>query len=296
MVLDWPEEPIIGYENPPKWHHAGSNLCLDFHGDPSVAKLRVFSDGNHHMALSETLQHFYERNPAVEHIFYATTPPGPILQLLRHGSLQLGHLILSATPHVFISPPHVLEMLVREGHMKTYSPFMRNRGSALLVKKGNPKDIHSIADLARNDVRLFLSNPKTETVSYESYVETLKGLAAREGIDPASVFDGAPGPTIVYGERIHHREAPQAVADGVADVAVVYYHLALRYTRIFPDLFEIIPLAGISDKDEPIPENIISETHVGLIGDGGPWGSMFVDLLASETVSDIYAKHGLARE
>jgi hypothetical protein len=172
---------------------------------------------------------------------------------------------------------------------------MRNRGSALLVKKGNPKDIQGIADLARNDIRLFLSNPKTETVSYQGYVETLKGLAAREGIDPAFVFDGTPGPAIVYGERIHHREAPQAVADGIADVAMVYYHLALRYTRIFPDLFEIIPLDGISDKDGSIPENIISETHLGLIGDGGPWGSIFVDFLASDTVSDIYAKHGLVR-
>ena len=32
---------------------------------------------------------------------------------------------------------------------------------------------------------------------------------------------------IVFGERIHHREAPQALADGKADVAMVYYHLAL---------------------------------------------------------------------
>ena len=32
----------------------------------------------------------------------------------------------------------------------------------------------------------------------------------------------------------HHREAPQALADGEADVAMVCYHLALRFVRVYP--------------------------------------------------------------
>ena len=107
MILVWPDEKISCNENPPKWGHAGSNLCLDFHGDPSSAELVIFSDGNHHMALAEALQSFCKQHPDLKHIFYATTPPGPILQLLKHGSLQIGNLFLSVKPHVFISPPHV---------------------------------------------------------------------------------------------------------------------------------------------------------------------------------------------
>lgn len=268
-------------------------MILDFHGDPSAAKLVVFSDGNHHMALGESLQRFFERNPQGEHIFYATTPPGPVLQLLKHGSLQIGNFILSVIPHIFISPPHVLDKLVSDGYMAQHFPFMKNRGNVLVVKNGNPKNIQSVADLTRKDVRLFLSNPQTETVSYQGYVDTLKGIAAQDGIDLSFLSEESPATGVVYGNCIHHREAPQAIADGHADVAIVYYHLALRYTRIFPALFEIIPLGGTVQDPQPVPKNVISLTHVGMIGDGGPWGSQLIEFLLSDTVSDIYKHHGL---
>ena len=178
--------------------------------------------------------------------------------------------------------------------MQTHKPFMRNRGSVLLVKKGNPKNISGVADLAQKNLRLFLSNPDTETVSYRGYVDTLQGMAAGEGIKLSFLAD-ATGTGIVYGERIHHREAPQALADDRADVAIVYYHLALRYTRIFPALFEIVPLGGTALDPRPVSENIISKTHAGIIGDGGSWGAEFLRFLSSDTVSDIYAYHGLLR-
>ncbi|HUV51339.1 MAG TPA: substrate-binding domain-containing protein [Anaerolineae bacterium] len=293
-MLVWPEETIFpDREDIPKWCHTGSNLCLDFHGDPLTAKLVVFSDGNHHMALMETLQCFYKNNPKVKQVFYATTPPGPVLKLLKRGSLQIGNLILSARPHVFISPPSVLDNLVNEGYMQKHVPFIQNRGNVLLIKKENPKNISGIADLARTNVRLFLSNPKTEAMSYKGYVDTIKGLAEREGVDLSFLSDGLSGTKVEYGERIHHREAPQAIMDGRADVAIIYYHLALRYTRIFPDLFEIIPLGGTTEDPQPFPENVISSTHAGIIEDGGKWGAQFLSFLSSKPVSEIYSHHGL---
>lgn len=294
-MLNWPEEIPAVNDAVPGWRHPGSNICLDLHGDPAKANLVVFSDGNHHMALTETLALFQQTHPAVQGVFYVTTPPGPVLLLLRHGSLRIGNLILSARPHVFISPPAVLDNLVREGYMPRHMPFMRNQGSVLLVKKDNPKNISGVADLNRQDVRLFLSNPTTETVSYQGYVRTLAGVAARENIALSFLTDDPPGARICYGEQIHHREAPQAIIDGRADVGVVYYHLALRYTRIFPELFAMIPLGGTIDQPQPYPENVISLSHAGLIGDGGRWGAVFLDFLASEAVSQIYSHHGLLR-
>ncbi len=292
-MLTWPDETIYSPGDIPKWCHAGSNLYLDFHGDPVAAKLVVFSDGNHHMALKETLQLFHRDNPEVERIFYVTTPPGPVLALLKHGSLQIGNFILSVTPHVFISPPPVLDHAVRAGYMREHVPFMRNRGNVLLIKKGNPKNILGVADLAREDVRLFLSNPKTETVSHKGYVATLKGMAARENVDLSFLSVERPNKKVVYGERIHHREAPQAIVDGHADVAVVYYHLALHYTRIFTELFDMIPLGGTTRDPRPFPENVISLTHAGIIGDGGQWGPRFLHFLSSGPVREIYSHHGL---
>ena len=93
--------------------------------------------------------------------------------------------------------------------------------------------------------------------------------------------------------RIHHREAPEAVAEGRADAAIVYYHLALRYTRIFPDRFDIPPLGGTETNPEPPPENLTAEIHMGLIRDGGYWGAKLMAFMQGETVARVYARHGL---
>ncbi len=293
--LNWPDEsarPAV--RDAPHFHQADSNICLDFHGDPLRAKLVVFSDGNHHMALEETLRAFLAQHSAVEEIFYTTTPPRIAMQMLRAGCLDIGNLRLSVMPHVFISPPTVLEELVREGHLSEHHKFMRSRGVVLLLKKDNPKQIAGLRDLLRDDVRLFLSNPDTEKVSYQIYADCLRRLGRHEGLslDFLAHPPGQPNPhKLIYGESIHHREAPQAVADGCADVALVFYHLALRYQRIFPELFDFVwPTGSLGEQACDI-----SYIHYGLIGDGGEWGKQLYQFLLSDTVTEIYRFHGLER-
>jgi len=43
---------------------------------------------------------------------------------------------------------------------------------------------------------------------------------------------------------IVHRDLPEMVARGYADVALTQYHLISYWTRIFPDRFELLPVAG----------------------------------------------------
>ncbi|MEK7696813.1 MAG: hypothetical protein AAB346_01600, partial [Pseudomonadota bacterium] len=85
----------------------------------------------------------------------------------------------------------------------------------------------------------------------------------------------------------------QALADGRADTALLYYHLALRYTRIFPEHFEMVPLDGTPTA--PAVENVISEFHLALVGNGGEWGAVAHDYLLGEETTEIYARHGLRR-
>jgi hypothetical protein len=292
--LHWPGETArVRTESEPQFAQPGSNICLDFHGDPQRAKLAVFSDGNHHMALQESLRAFVTQYPEVEDIFYLTTPPGVALKFLRVGYLDVGNLRLSVSPHVFISPPAVLEQLVAEGRMKMHVPFVRSRGVVLLVRKGNPKQVVGVESLLRPDVRLFLSNPVSEKVSYEIYVNCLRRLASEHGVKLEFLAHppGRPDPDkLVYGKAIHHREAPQALADGRADVAVVFYHLALRYQRIFPELFEFVwpeGAPGASRCD-------VGSIHCGLIGDGGVWGTKLLEFLRGQEVAAIYDRHGLS--
>ncbi len=295
VYLDWPEERAGGDTHFPRWNQPGSNICLDFHGDPVQAQLVIFSDGNHHMALRECLDLFLQQNSGLPDIFYATTPPGPIVNILKKGGLQMGNLIINVSPHVFISPPGVLDNLVADGFMSEHIPLVRNQGNVLLVKKGNPKQIFNVSDLMRVDIRLFLSNPETEKASFTAYYNTLKAVAAAQAADPDFPDDKIEQDQVLFGKRIHHREAPQAVADGSADVAVVFYHLALRYLRIFPDLFDVIPLGGTLAKPDPLAGNILCKTHMGLVGDGGVWGRRLISFLSSNQTIEIYQHHGLLK-
>ena len=102
--------------------------------------------------------------------------------------------------------------------------------------------------------------------------------------------------SIVFGERIHHREVPQALADGKADVAMVYYHLALRYMRVFPGEFEIVCEGWDPEGDgdgEPAEEMVVTEYVVAPARSVGEWGEAFVGFMGSGDVVAIYEGHGI---
>lgn len=286
--LKWPVEAsqgdaVKGF----RWQQPGSNLCLDFHGNPVTAQLVVFSDGNHHMALEACCQAFVQTNPGVGDIFYATTPPNVILQSVFQGGLMLGNLQITVQPNVFISPGNIVDQLVGKGLMAEHTVFAKSRGNVLLVKKGNPEKITGIADLLRGDITLTLSNPLTEKASYDVYKQTLLAMAKEQELDISvmgKIIDKDSDRT-VFGESIHHREVPQTIFSGQADVAMVYYHLALRYTRIFPDDFELVELESKT--------NVCTDYHIGLINDGGEWGQRFYEFMCSKQAGKLYRQHGL---
>ncbi len=290
--LKWPTEP----DSQPvsRWHHPASNLCLDFHGDPAKAELVVYSDGNHHMALAELIASFQQQTPELSQFFYATTPPSVILKIIEHGQLQMGNLVVSRQPHVFISPENIVQKVIQMGKATKYQAFMQSQGNVLLVRKGNPKSINSLHDLLRDDVTLFISNPVTESASHVVYKETLldvgQELNIKDGI--AAKLD-ADCPSLLYGECIHHRELPQALYDGRADVAVVYYHLALRYSRIFADDFSFMSLAGGEINSEV--GNQKTTYHITCLNEAGSFGELFLAYCFSDEATEIYRRHGLLR-
>ena len=290
-ALPWPLERA---GNPPAaalFSHAGSNLCLDFHGDPTRAGVTVLSDGNHHMALEEALAGFAEQHPGVGEVFYTTTPPRVMVEMARCGAVRLGNLQLAIQPDIFIGPPAVLQRLVDENLLQSHTPFARSVGTVFLVKKNNPKKIFHVRDLLRDELRLFLSNPDTESMSYQVYRDCLHDLAKRSHLTLPFLThpDGQSDPRkLIYGERIHHREAPQAVTDDRADVAVVYYHLALRYQRIFPELFDWVWPDGAFDNG---CEH--SHYHCGMSVNVNEWGKALYQHLMGAEVAAVYRRHGL---
>lgn len=293
--LTWPPEAA---QYPDKSVRAfaaqGSNLVLDFHGDPTTAELAVFSDGNHHMALEASVRAFLAANPNAVDVFYTTTPPAPLVDAVKGNGLVIGNLRISRKPDVFIGPGNILDGLVDAGFISRHEPFAESRGNVILIRKGNPKGITSISDLLSEDVTLTCSNPKTEKASYSVYAEAAKGLAQEAGIDGDALVTklSTAGLKTVHSQIIHHREVPELIGTGQADAAIIYYHLALRYTRIFPDIFELVDIGG-AESGERNPLNPTTQYHIGLVADGGKWGKNFVSFMKSKTAQLIYEEHGL---
>lgn len=294
MRLTWPTEQTSN-EDHYAWSQSESNLCLDFHGDPAHSDLVVFSDGNHHMALLECLRTFQQQHRALSGIFYATTPPAVVVNFLKRGQLQLGNLVLRTSPHVFISPADILDKLQQQDYIKTHSPFMQSRGMVIMVRHDNPKSIRGANDLRRADVRLFISNPQQEAASFHAYLQTLQNFTQGSFDELATDIERLQQQLqLQIGERIHHREAPQAIYDGRADAVILYYHLALRYTRIFPGIFTMLAL----DPQQPVtpvadPRQVRTAYHLGLVGAGGQWGAQLREFLLGNTAATIYNSHGL---
>lgn len=289
--LNWPGEAATSHNTDSIWQHAGSNICLDFHGDPVAARLVIYSDGNHHMALQQVVQFFLHQHPGLNDIFYATTPPSVLIQSMDQQGIRVGNLILSRQPDVFIGPVSAMKILQKKNRISQYHAFARSQGNVLLIKKGNPKQITTISDVLRPEVTLFISNPNNEKASYEVYYNSLIAICEQNNIDNTLLTSK----NILYGERIHHREVAQAIYSNKADVAIVYYHLALRYCRIFPDEFDFIPLGGSKEQPDPVTGNLCTEYYVSLLNnaENKSTGHQFIETLLSDAGSDIYQSHGL---
>lgn len=294
--LKWPTELAWqGSEQDLHWNDGRHNCALDFHGDLQRARLVVFSDGNHHMALQECVQAFLQIHPQVDDVFYLTLPPGLYNRILLSGALRMGNLRLSMQAHVLIGPDIALQGWLDKGRLNNMRPFARSLGNVLLVRQGNPKAVQGVADLYRDDVRIFISNPETEKASYEVYRDTLLALAETNGLDKQILERrlAHSGNGTMHGQNIHHRELPQALASDQADVAPLYYHLALRYLAVFPGQFEMISLTGAGES-QSVPEQVTTEYFIGTFDGGGDYGESFVQFMQTEQAAGIYTRHGLA--
>lgn len=295
--LPWPAEAAIYPDEAVRNFVApASNWVLDFHGDPITAELALFSDGNHHMALEAAIRAFVEANPGVKDVFYTTTPPAPLVDALKGGGLAIGNLRISRKPNVFIGPDNILKNLEQDKLVTRQVAFAESRGNVILVRKGNPKGIKSIADLLTDDVTITCSNPVTEKASFAVYKEAVSNLARKTDADEEALINklSIAGSRTVHSQIIHHREVPELIASGQADAAMIYYHLALRYTRIFPEVFEIADIGGVLTEQGNTGDPT-TRYHVGLVGDGGRWGERFVSFMQSDPAQQLYQQHGLLR-
>jgi len=219
--------------------------------------LVIFTEGNHLMVLLSddivgAFPAWARSQPQyadldLGNIVVVTLPQPIVIQMIRTGAIALGNLTLEVTrksglfPDVAMAGPEPLRELRKLGAIEPQARFFsRNRGPALLVRKGNPLGIHGLADIARTGARFAVAS-EVEAGSRARYRAALDGLIGKAAAD--AVF-AAETPDFPGRLGIVHRDLPEMVARGYADVAFTQYHLISYWTRIFPNHFELVPVSG----------------------------------------------------
>ncbi len=224
----------------------------------SPASLVIFTEGNHLMVLlSEDIIGAFpawaKSQPQyadldLANVVIVTVPQPVVVQMIRSGGIALGNLTLDVSPtsgfypDIVMGGPAPLQQLRKLGVLEPQARFFsKNRGLALLVRKGNPLGIHGLTDVARSGARLAQPDvvEAEARTRYRAAVDELIGKSAADAFFAREVenFPGRIG--------ITHRDVPEMIARGYADVGITQYHLISYWTRIFPDHFELVPIAGV---------------------------------------------------
>jgi extracellular solute-binding protein len=219
---------------------------------PSLA---IFSEGNHLMALlgDDIVGAFpaWARSQSayadlgLDNIVVVTLPQHVLVQTITAGGIALGNLTLDVNrrsgfyPDIFMGYPGPLRQLHRLGVLEGKARFFsKNRGLALLVRKGNPLGIGDLRDVLRAGTRIALPDLGDVRAQCRAAADELLGKPAADAFFAAEVpsFPGRLG--------IMHRDLPEMVARGYADVAFTWYHLVSYWARIFPGHFELVSVPG----------------------------------------------------
>ena len=84
-----------------------------------------------------------------------------------------------------------------------------------------------------------------------------------------------------------HRDLPEMVARGYADVALTWYHLVSYWTRIFPNHFALVPISGA--------ERVFAEIAFGRVIDPlRPRALRAFDEFFFSRARDVYPRHDFA--
>ena len=247
------------------------------------ADLILFMAGNQFMVMDELLSAFRNRHPEIKNIFYETLPPGLEFEQIKAGGAIFKGKLITGRPDIYTSvTKEAMEELQTLGLIKGFYPYLHNR-IVLLTRKGNPANIRSVLDLARDDVRISQPGAMENITTY--ILDMYEKAGGEKLVHRIMEEKRAEGTTILT--IVHHRETPLRLKKGTVDVGPVWSTEAVHAIKEGLD-FEIIEPGDDLDqrhnvtyyvarlKDAPNPEN----------------AKKFLDFLLSDEAQHIYASYG----
>jgi len=278
----------VGEGHDHRTFHADGNVEYGKIGDSYTADLVMYLAGNQFMVMEELIKDFQSKHPEIKIVFVETIPPGQILkgQILKQG--EIAGQKIAQNPDIFASVNiNHLKNLNKKGLMEAYMIYTHNR-LELMVAAGNPKNIKGVEDLGRDDLVQSHPNPLTEGIFKFYGSEMLKDAGLYEKVTANAECKSCwavPGKT--WFTSRHHRETPDRIESGEADVGIVWT------TEVVHAKAEGRKIDGVS-----IPAPLNKQDKVGYAigklntGKNSSSADVYLAYLQTEDAQNIYAKYG----
>ncbi len=261
----------------------GVDNVPDLFGDINDPQLVVFFAGNQFMCIDDLLTAFKKEHPQYERVFAETLPPGILAKQIEGGSITIGNMRITLKPDVYTAGKSRIDQMPQ--YFSKTQLYAYNR-LALMVQKGNPKNVKGLKDLGRSDVRVSMPNPEWEGIGKrieEAYVKA-GGETLRKAVMETKVKDST-----TYLTQIHHRQTPMRIMYNQSDAAPVWYSEAC-YQQMIGHPTELIEI--------PASENIAATYVAGQLKNAPHLQAAkdFIDFLVGAEAKAIYRKYGFTTD
>jgi ABC-type molybdate transport system substrate-binding protein len=286
----------------PPWQHGTNNdaanqglaftvpaidVLADFHGDPEKAALVLYVGGNYYFAMAPLVQAFGQAYPQYRgKVYYETLPPGILeKQMQAGGTITVGNMTWTARPDAYLAGLRKVNDLIHAGMLTSPAVSYVTNNLTIMVPAGNPGHVTGLRDLGRPEIAVVLPNPQWEGVARQIRASLVKagGEALAAQVYDAKVKDGT---TILT--RVHHRQTPLFLMQGLAEAGVTW-----KSEAVFQEQ------AGHPIADVTIPpEQNTTAIYAGAAVKGALHRGAAQDWLRfirSETALTIFERYGFKR-
>jgi molybdate transport system substrate-binding protein len=254
----------------------------DLYGDVTNPDLVLFLAGNQFMVVPDLIDAFRAEHPQYQRIFVETLPPGILASQMQQGALVLSNLKIDLKPDVYAAgAPRITQMQQATHIFDTTVAYADNR-LAIMVRRGNPAQVHTLNDLGNATVRVSMPNPAWEGIArqIEDMYRRAGGQALDDRIMKAKVADGT---TVLT--QIHHRQTPIRLMLDQADAGPTWYTEAF-FQRMIGNPIDLVTIPDSSNlRVTYVAASLKAAPHPQAARD-------FITFMQSPRAQAVYRKYG----
>jgi ABC-type molybdate transport system substrate-binding protein len=256
----------------------------DFHGALADPRLVLFVGGNIFFAYAPLVQAFEAAHPEYAgRLYWETLPPGLLAEQMRAGgTITVGNMTWTVRADAYLAGLAEVRTLATQGVLDGPPVAYATNTLTIMVPAGNPGHVTGLGDLARPGLQLAMPNPAFEGIARQIKTALARagGTALVDAVYQAKVQDGSTMLT-----RIHHRQTPLFLMQGLAEAGVTWQSEAAFQEQVGH------PISHVA-----IPEaQNATGIYAGAVVHGARHraaAALWLDFLRTPTAQDILARYG----